>query len=394
MKKRRKKKIFLDYASATPVDPRVFAVMKPFFKERYANPSTVYEDGVLIKQSIEGFRKNIAEILGGHSDEIIFTSSGTESCNIALRGIFQSAQKLIPRPHIITSAIEHPAVLETIKNLEQFGAKVSYLPVDKNGEISINDFKKELTKDTVLVSIEYANGEVGVIEPIREISKTIRQFKMSKKSLKKFPYFHTDASQAANFLSLKVSELGVDLMTLDASKIYGPKGSGVLYLKRGTDISPIIFGGGQEDGLRSGTENVAAIAGMSKALSLTLEKRKDENKRMTALRNFCIESIQKKFPNAILNGPSENRLPNNVNFCFPGINGEFAVIKLDSLGVQASSASSCRTLKENSSSYVVEALQNGNKKCGELSLRFTFGRKSKKSDVMALLDALGKFVSK
>jgi len=190
-----------------------------------------------------------------------------------------------------------------------------------------------------------------------------------------------------------VSELGIDMMTLDASKIYGPKGSGLLYTRRGTSISPIISGGGQEGGLRSGTLNVASIAGMSEALSLTVKIREKENRRMTAIRDFCIRAIQKKFPEAILNGPTENRLPNNVNFCFPGLDSEFAVIKLDALGVQASSASSCRTLKENSISYVVESLGNG-KRCGVSSLRFSFGRKSKKSDIDILLNALQRVVYK
>jgi cysteine desulfurase len=384
------KRIFLDYASTTPVDKSVVLAMQTFFSKIFANPSALYREGVLAKSAVSKARKTIARILSVHSEEIFFTGSGTESANLAIRGVFESVKEKVKNPHIIISSIEHPAVLQSARLAEKSGASVTIIPVNSSGLVSLNDIKAALRPTTIIVSIMQANNEVGSIEPIKEIGKFIKSFRKSKKTNTDFPYFHTDSSQAANYYSINTNQLGVDLLTLDASKIYGPKGIGALYVRRGVPISPIIAGGGQESGLRSGTENVAAIAGMAEALSLADEIREKESRRILLLRDYCIEKVLANFPGSSLNGTQKNRLPNNINICFQGIDAEFAVIKLDSLGIQCSSSSSCRSLEENTTSYVVSAL--GKKDCAGSSLRFSLGRFTTKSDINQLLKALKKVV--
>ncbi len=386
-----KKRVFLDYASATPILPEVFKAMHRFFSKDFSNASALYKEGVIAKNAIKLARENIARILRAHSDEIVFTASGTESNNLAIFGLIESLEGRVKNPHIIASSFEHPAVMEALLKMEKRGYPVTYLPVDRNGFVSLADLKKNLRDNTVLVTIMYANNEIGTIQPLREISKTIRLFKENKIKNKTFPYFHTDASQAGNYLSLKTSELHVDLMTLDASKLYGPKGIGLLYVRKGVEISPIIVGGGQEMGLRSGTENVPLIIGFSKALSVVQSDSEAETRRLMKLRNYLASEIKKAFPKSQLNGSLENRLPNNVNVCFPNIDGEFAVIQLDAHGIAVSSSSSCRSLSENVRSYVVESL--GRPECSESSLRFTLGRETRREDIVYLLKILKKIIS-
>jgi len=242
----------------------------------------------------------------------------------------------------------------------------------------------------------YANNEIGTVQPIREIAKSIRHFRKSKKygsraSKCGWPYFHTDASQATNYCSLNVLRLGVDLMTIDGSKMYGPKGTGLLFARRGILLAPQIVGGGQEAGMRSGTENVPFIVGLSKALSIVNRDKDKELKRLTTLRDFAIKNILKNHKNAILNGDDKNRLPNNINICFPNLDAEFAVIKLDSLGIACSSSSSCQTLSDSSTSYVIDSIGRG-KECSKSSLRFTLGRSTSKSDILRLISSLKKVI--
>ncbi len=282
---------------------------------------------------------------------------------------------------------------------------MTIVPVDADGLVSPSSIQKALKASTVLVSIMYANNEVGTIQPIKEIAKTIRHFKKAKNSklttnyasrhdlLIDYPYFHTDASQAANYCNLNVLQLGIDLMTLDGSKIYGPKGIGMLWVKRDTHIESIIFGGGQESGLRSGTENVPYIIGFAKALSIVSKSAQSETKRLSKLRDSAIKTILKKYKGAVLNGSSSERLPNNINICFKGIDAEFAVIKADALGILCSGASSCRTLSENSRSYVLEAMQkDGEIDCADSSLRFTLGRNTTTHDIRTLIATLPKII--
>ena len=389
---KRATRIFFDHASTTPVLPEVLRSMKPYWNQNFANPSALYEEGLLSHKAIQTARKTIADILHAHSDEIVFTGSGTESDNLAIVGVVEGVmeQAKIKKPHIISTAFEHPAVLEVLKRLEEKKVvTVTYIIPDGDGFVHPKDIADALTDATILVSVMYANNEIGTIQDIREIAKVIRNFKKNKKTNTMFPYFHTDASQAANYLPLNVLELHTDLLTLDASKIYGPKGIGLLFVRRGTHLQPIILGGGQEEGRRSGTENIPSIVGFAKALSIVQSDKDKESKRLFSLTSILTDQILKKYPSAKLNGSLSNRLPNIVNVCFPNIDAEFAVIKLDSLGVACSMASSCRTLKENDTSYVIESIGRG-KECAESSLRLSLGRASTKQEVNQFLKQLKK----
>ncbi len=390
-------RIYLDHASTTPVDNQVLKAMKPYLQESFANPSSIYREGVLAKEAVVNARKNIAKELSCRSEEIFFTSGGTESNNLALLGIFRAAKKKIARPQVITTQIEHPSILEVMKQIEREGGEVKYISVGENGIVRAADIEKALHPDTVLVSVMQVNNEIGTIQPLRDISRGIKNFQKTlspKLRALSFPFLHTDASQAANYLSLNIDSLGVDLMTLDSSKIYGPKGVGMLFIKRGIMVEPILFGGGQERGLRSGTENVAGIVGMAEALAIVgklRDSKSEEISRLLALRDYFIFEVLKKFPNARLNGDPKLRLPNNVNICFPGVDAEFAVLKLDNAGIAAASASACNNLSENSASYVIEALPQG-RECSRSSLRFTLGRATTKKEIDTVLEILPKII--
>lgn len=388
----KKKRVFLDYAGATPIDKSVIKAMNEA-SVFFANPSSLYSSALSAKELIDNSRKSIADILSTDKTNIVFTSGGTESNNLAILGVFNFFKKDSFIPHFITSKIEHPSILEVFKEVERLGGEVTYLDVSSDGVVSKNDIASAIKDNTVLVSIMYANNEIGTIQPIKEISRVIKDYRNKKTEHQKngaWPYFHTDASQASLYLNLNTLELGVDLMTLDGIKMYGPRGFGILFVKKYVGISPIIFGGGQENGLRSSTENLPSIVGFAKALEIAEKIKKKESSRVQDIRDYAIEKIEKEFPQASLNGSKLNRLPNNINFCFPGLDAEFAVVSLDVLGVSASYSSSCRTLKEDSSSYVVESL--GREGCSESSLRFTLGRESKKGDIDFLLECLHKVI--
>ncbi len=378
------KRVFLDYASTTPIAPEVLESMKLFEASNFANPSALYTEALRAKEALAEARGTIADILGGVPEEVVFTSGGTEGNNLAILGVFESARKEGIVPHMITTSVEHPSVLEVFEEVKRRGGTVTVLQVNEDGRVSPKDVADAIQLDTVLVSVMYANNEIGTVEPIKEIGRTIKEHKRKTESV--YPYFHTDASQASLYLPLNVHSLAVDLVTFDGIKMYGPRGAGILYVKSKTKISPILFGGGQEGGLRSGTENVAASIGLAAALRLAEEKKEQESERLVGIRNHLISEILREFPQAKLNASSEFRLPNNVNVCFPGLDAEFAVISLDVAGISASYSSSCRTLKEDSSSYVIEGI--GRKECKESSLRFTFGRETTLADITFLLSAL------
>jgi cysteine desulfurase len=377
------RRIYLDYASTTPTDPAVLKAMLPYLKTSFHNPSSLYTEGVGAKKEVEKSRKACAEILSAHADEIIFTGSGTEANNLALLGFLAQFESKKQKFHFVTSVIEHASILEVFGEIEKRGHEVTYIGVGEKGIVDPKEVKKALKENTILVSIMFANNEIGTIQPIREIAKIVRHFRKENNS----PIvFHTDVSQAANYLDLNVELLGVDLLTLDSSKIYGTKGVGMLYKKRRVNLSPIIFGGGQEKGLRAGTENVAGIVGFKEALQIANKIKEKESKRLTSLREYGIKKILSAFPDSSLNGDEFKRLPNNINICFPHIEAEFAVLQLDAKGISCSSVTSCKSLSFDSSSYVVEAL--GKKECATRSLRFSLGRYSTKSDLDYLLKAL------
>lgn len=377
----RERPIYADYASATPLDERVFMAMKPYLSDpsHFGNPSSIHFFGRSAKGALVESRKTVARLLQVQPDEIVFTSGGTESNNIAIHGVAHATSS--ERFHIITTSIEHAAILEPVRALEGKGAEVTYLPVDVRGRISIDDLKAAIKPHTVLVSIAYANGEIGSVEKIRDIGRVIRSYR-EKQPI----YFHTDASQAANYLSLMPNDLGVDLMTLDASKFYGPKGVGCLFVKRGTPLRPLFRGGMQERGLRPGTENVPGIVGFAKALEIAQGMRKSESARLLRLRDFLKEKLLSSVAHSSLNGEGET-LPNFLNICIPESDGEFLSVELDQGGVAVSSASACRSISQSGSSYVIEALP-GRSGCGRSSLRISLGRKTSARDVEKIVDTI------
>ncbi|MDQ5968901.1 MAG: Aminotran 5 protein [Patescibacteria group bacterium] len=388
MKNKNKKRIFLDYASVTPVDKKVVAKMEQIQKATFANPSALYREALVAKDLLLEAREKIAQKIHAQKGEIIFTSGGTESNNLSLLGVFEKYKTKKFVPHFITITTEHPAILEVFKEIERRGGEITILPVGEDGIVSLKELRESVKNNTVLVSVSYVNNEIGTIQPIHSIARAIKDFRQKNNTV--FPYLHTDACQAGLYLSLDVLKLGVDLMTLDGIKMYGPRSSGILYIKSGVEIHPIVFGGGQERGLRSGTENVAGALGLSLAFEIADKMRDKESLRLSKIQDYGIDKILKTFPGATLNGGREYRLPNNINICFPGLDAEFAVISLDVAGISASYSSSCRTLKEDSSSYVVESL--GKKDCSKSSLRFSFGRETKKSDIDMLITSLKKIV--
>jgi cysteine desulfurase len=309
------KQIYLDYAATTYIDPKVLQKMRPYLTTAFGNASSLYSLGREAKTAIEKAREDVAKILGVLPSEIIFTGSGTESVNLAILGIAHAYKNY--GNHIIVSKIEHKAVLESVKKLEKEGFKITHLNVDSQGIVKLNELKKALNKKTILVSIMYANNEIGTIQPIAEIAKIIKEFKKKKLEIRnwkleiyeKTPFFHTDACQAAGALSLKIKDLGVDLLTLNGSKIYGPKGIGCLYVNQDYKIEPLIIGGSQEMGLRAGTENPALIIGFSEALKLAEKSRKKESRRLRILRDYFIKKVLRTISHCRLNGHTQKRLP-------------------------------------------------------------------------------------
>lgn len=388
----RKKRAYFDYAAATPLGRAAVNAMKPFLKEglngSFGNASSVHSTGLEAKKVIEKARKEMALKLAIHPDEIIFTSGGTESANLAILGTFKKAKNIIKNPHIISSQIEHSSVITPINIAENEGARVTLVPPDKNGIINADEIALELTPETILVSISLVNGELGTISPIRNIGNLIKKYKESLgRNENDYPYLYTDASQAGSLLSLSPHNFGVDMLTMDASKMYGPKGAGALIKLRERNITPIIFGGGQEQGIRSGTENVPTIVGMSEAFLEAESMREKEWERLEKLKSYFISEVEKKIPKATFNTLSQKQLPSFLSVCIPGLNAEFAVIELDVRGIAASSASACQTIGGTGSSYVIKALPQG-KNCASSSIRFSMGRFTNKKDIDLAAEAL------
>lgn len=335
------KKIYLDHAAATYVDPLVVKKMAPFLSQEFGNPSALYGLGRRSLVAISEARKNVAKILGCSPGEIIFTGGGTESDNLAILGVARANKN--KGNHIITLKIEHHAVLYSCAQLEKEGFEVTYLDVDQEGFVAPEAVLKAIKPETILVTIMYANNEIGTIEPISEIGKIIKKYNQKKRNNQTRVLFHTDACQAAGALDLDVNRLHVDLLTLNAGKIYGPKGVGALFKKRDVQIQPLVFGGGQEFALRSGTENVAGIVGLSEALQLAQKNKVQENKRLIELRAYLWKNLNKKIPRLKLNGSKQKRLPNNLNFSILDIEGEAMLLYLDEAGVQAATGSACNS---------------------------------------------------
>lgn len=376
------KTIYLDHAATTYLDPQVAKAMRPFWSKKFGNPSSLYSLGREAKEAIVKSRQAVAEILGCSAAEIIFEGSGTESINHALIGVCLANRAR--GNHIITSVIEHHAVLHACEFLESQDFEVTYLPVDKEGTVKLDLLKDSIRPETILISVMYANNEIGAIQPIQEISQIIA-------SADHQVLFHTDACQASCYLSLNVSELGVDLMSLNGSKIYGPKGAGLLYVKNGTAIQPIIHGGEQENSRRAGTENVAGIVGLSTALKLVQQNKEKEAKRLVKLRDKLTAGLL-KISGVGLNGDAINRLPNNVNVTVVNVSGEKLVMALDKLGICCSTGSACTSGRVDPSHVIVALGQNYETARG--SLRLTLGHCNTKKDIEYVLKVLRGLIGK
>lgn len=378
-----KNKIYLDCAATTPIDDMVLKKMMPYLKDKYGNPSSIHQFGQETAQAVDKARIQVAKFLNCKPLEIIFTGSASESDNLAIRGLIRKGD------HIITTKIEHKAVLETCKDLESKGIKVIYLPVDKYGLINLKDLEKNITPKTKLVSIMYANNEIGAVQSIKEIGQLIAEINKNKEHR---IYFHSDAVQAANWFKLNVDNLGVDLLTLSGHKIYGPKGVGVLYMRQGTPISPLITGGDHEWGLRAGTENVAGIVGTGEAIS-QITKSKAQVSKIEKLRDKLVKNIL-KIPGSKLNGPikKENRLPNIANFSFQGVEGEGLVISLDQEGIAVSTGSAC-TSKALLPSHVLKAMGLSELQAHS-SLRVSLGKHTTIKEIDYLLRILPRVIKR
>jgi cysteine desulfurase len=376
------KKIYLDHAATTPVHPQVAEAMAPYFSKDFGNPSTLYSYGREAKGALEEARAKVARLIGAKQpEEIIFTSGGTEADNFALCGIAWANQE--KGNHIITTSIEHHAVINICKFLEKRGFKVTYLPVDKNGLVNSLEVTKAITDGTILVSVMHANNEIGTVEPIEEIAEIAKE---------KGIYFHTDAVQAVGHLPIDVNKLKVDLLAMSAHKLYGPKGVGALYIRRGTKIVPFLYGGEQENKRRASTENVAGIVGFGEACSLAEKDMAGEEERLPYLRDKLIEGILKRIKHSRLNGHPKKRLPGNVNVSMEGVEGESMLLNLDLAGICASSGSAC-TSSILEPSHVLTAI-GISPEVAHSSLRFTLGKENNEEDVNYVLKVLPEIVEK
>jgi len=363
------KRVYVDYGAGTPVDPRVLEVMKPYFTKRFGNPSSVHSMGQEAKKAVEESRKSVADLVGAKiKGEIVFTSGATESNNLAIKGVAYRNKNR--GNHMITTTIEHMSVINTFKYLQKEGFKTTYVPVDKYGIVDVEPLKNAITDQTILISVMYANGEIGTVEPIKEIGEIAHE---------KNIYLHVDAVAAAGQVPIDVMDEHIDLLSLSSNDFYGPKGVGGLYVKTGTRIQPVIQGGGQERGLRSGTENVQAIVGMGKAAEIAEKEMKSESVRLSGLRDRLIEGVLEKIPHSFLNGHPTKRLPNNANLRFSYIEGESLILSLDMEGVSTSSGSAC-TSKTLEPSHVLLAIGLAHEEAHG-SLLFTLGRWTTKEEI-------------
>lgn len=367
--------IYLDHGATTKVDDRVLHKMLPYFTICYGNPSSMYFLGRRNKRIIEEARANVAYCIGAKPKEIYFTSCGSESDNLALKGIAYANQG--KGKHLITSKIEHPAILNACHTLEKQGFEITYLNVDKNGFISLEELQNAIRVDTVLISIMFANNEIGTIEPIEKIAQIAKARNI---------YFHTDAVQAVGNILIDVKKMGIDLLSMSAHKFYGPKGVGALYVREGIDFDRIQDGGHQERGKRSGTENVAGIVGLAEAIKYAYQEYEVTNKRVTGLRDYFISQLIKLHPSVHLNGDLQKRLPGNVNVSFPNTDGQQLLLKLDEYGICASAGSACST-GESTPSHVLTSIGLSKEEAAG-TVRFTLGKENTKNEIDFVIEIL------
>ena len=373
--------VYLDHAGTTPLDPKVLEAMVPYFTQHFGNPSSLHSVGQEARYALDEARERVAGVLNCRPREIVFTAGGTESDNAAIHGVATALHET--GNHIVTSSVEHHAVLHSCQYLESQGFEVTYLSVDADGMVQPEAVYNAINERTTLVTIMYGNNEIGTINPISEIAKSVKK---RAEELSRTIVFHTDAVQAAGYLSLDVVELGVDLLSLSGHKFHGPKGTGVLYIKRGSPYLPLIHGGGQERERRSGTENIPGIIGLSLALEAADATREETSQHCAALRDQIIESVLQRIPGSRLNGLATQRLPNNANFSFTGVEGEPILLGLDMAGIAASSGSACSSGSLEPSHVLLALGQSAEIARG--SLRLTLGRDNTEEEVEYLLGVL------
>jgi len=372
----------MDYAAGSPLDKRVLKEMIPYLAEQFGNPSSPHSFGQRAKNAIKVSRSKISDSINAKdSDDLIFTSGGTESNNLAIRGI--TTRHKDKGNHIITSAIEHMSVINTCKSLMRQGFEVTFIPVDNHGFVKIEGLENSITEKTILITIMHANGEIGTIQPIKEIGKIAQENEIP---------FHVDAIASTGKIPIDVRENFIDLLSISSNDIYGPKGVGTLYISKEAQIQPIIYGGGQERGLRSGSENVPSIVGMGKAIEIAKTELKEEGARLTKLRDKLIDGVTSTIKRTYLNGHPKKRLPNNANIGFDYIEGESLILSLDAIGVQVSSGSAC-TSKTLEPSHVLRAIGLPHEKAHG-SLLFTLGRFSRENDIEIVLSKLPNIVKR
>ena len=371
--------LYFDHAATTPVKDEVLQEMLPYFTNNFGNPSSIYSIGRRSKKAVENARTKVAKAIGCQEKEIYFTSCGSESDNLAVKGVaFANKNK---GNHIITSKIEHPAILNTCKNLEENGFEVTYLNVDENGFIDLQELKNSIKPETILISIMFANNEIGTIQPIKEISKIAKDSEI---------IFHTDCVQAVGNVKIDVNEFGIDLLSMSAHKFYGPKGVGALYVRNGIEFTRIQDGGHQEKNKRAGTENVAGIVGLGKAIEIADNNLENYNSKLLKLRNYFIREITSKYDNVKINGDLKQRLPGNINISFPGIDAEELLLKLDNQGICASAGSACSS-GSTQPSHVLTAI-GLSEEYATGSLRITLGEENTIDDVKFLINCIEKIL--
>ena len=373
--------IYFDNAASTAVHPEVVKEMLPYFDVQYGNPSSIHQFGRKAKNAIQKARKQVATLIGAESNEILFTSGGTESNNTILDGVLKSSGEPDPE-HIITSSIEHEAILQPCKDFETAGIKITYLPVDEYGIVDPDYIANSINSHTVLVSIMFANNEVGTIQPIKEISEICKKYQIP---------LHTDAVQAVGKIPINVKDLGVDALSISSHKINGPKGIGALFIKKGLTVTPQILGGGQENGMRSGTENVASIVGFGKACEIAKDKLSDNISHFHSLYSLILAKTIKEITHVKLNGHPEKRIFNNIHLTFMGVNGEDLIIKLDEHGIAASTGSAC-SVHTQKASHVLKAMGFNHEQITG-SLRLSFGYMNTLDEISQTVEILKKVVS-
>lgn len=388
--KKGKKKIYMDHAAATPVDSAVFDAMKPYFSTVYANPSALHKSGVASRNAIEAARKSVAKALQTEPYTITFTAGSTEGNNMAVLGLARKHASI--GKHIISARTEHQSVLQPLAQLEREGFEITYVPVDNAGRVTVNDIVAVIRPDTTLITLMYANNEIGTVTPIAEIGKAVLKHRKQNKS--QYPYFHTDATQAINYLDINVERLHVDIMTFNAAKIYGPKGVGAMYKRKGVEIEPIVFGGGHEDGLRSGTENTPAIVGLAASLEMVRKDWEKESDRLADLQALFMKKLSETFPDMLMNGPEvgADRLPNNIHGSFAGLEGEQIALYLDAEGVECSTTSACESEKGSASHVLAACGISQDMATG--AVRFTLGRSTTQNEVETAVTAVEKVIRK